>query len=60
MTHLLLRSAVDQMNYVFTAYAVSGEGLSGKVDYLITYLNVACDYKASVAAAECVTHRKVL
>ena len=37
-----------------------GEGLSGEVDDLVTYIVVTCDDKTSVAADELATHIKGL
>ena len=48
------------LNDGFDAYIVRGEGLSGKLDDLVTYIFVTCDDKIFVAASECMTHRKVL
>ena len=41
-------------------YTVRVEGLSRDVDYLILYLILTCNDENSVAAADCVTHRKFL
>ena len=41
-------------------YIFKGEGLSGEVDNIVTYLVVTCDEKTSVAAAERVTNLKGL
>ena len=60
MTHILLRSAADQVDYIFATYKVRGEGLYCKVDDLVTYLIVTWDDETSVATAECVMHRKGL
>ena len=39
-------------------YAVRGEGLSGKMDDLVTYIIVTCDDDTYVDAAKRLTHRK--
>ena len=41
-------------------YAVRVEGLSGEVEYLVTYTIVTCNGETFVAAAEHVTHIKGL
>ena len=41
-------------------YAVMVEDLSGKVDYIVTYIIVVCNAETSTAASECVTHIKGL
>ena len=41
-------------------YKFRGEGLSGKVDDIITYPIVTRDDKTSVAASELMTHRKFM
>ena len=39
-------------------YAVRGEGLSGKMDDLVTYIIVTCDDDTYVDASKGLTHRK--
>ena len=48
------------MDEGFAAYAVRVEGLSGEVDYLVTYVVVNLYDKTYIAAAELVMHRKYL
>ena len=48
------------VDWVFDAYTVRREGLSGELDYLVTYIIVTCNDDTSVATAELVTHRKGL
>ena len=48
------------MDEGFAACAVMGEGLSSKVDNIVTYPIVTCHDKTSVAADYRVTHRKSL
>ena len=43
-----------------STYAVRGEGLSGKVDDIITNLIVVCNSETSAAVTERVMHRKCL
>ena len=43
-----------------TAYTARGEGLSGKVDDIVTFITVKCNGNTSVAAAEGVTQIKGL
>ena len=60
MNHPPLLSDAPLLDEGFSAYAVRGEGLSGKVDDLVTYLVVTCYDKTTVAAAGRRTHIKVL
>ena len=41
-------------------YKVRGERLFWEVDYLVTYLVVACDEDTAVRTDQCVTHQKGL
>ena len=44
----------------FFAYAVRVKGMSGELDYLVTYLVMICNDKTSVATDELVMQRKGL
>ena len=58
--HPFVICAVSQVNYLFSAYAVSGGGLSCEVDDLVMYLIVTCDDNTSVRADQRMTYQKGL
>ena len=55
-----LWSSAALVDYGFVAYAVRGEGLSGEMDDIFTYIVVTCDDDTYVDAADCVLHNKGL
>ena len=54
------KASVAQVDWGFAVYAVRGEELSGKVDYLIRYLIVIFYEETFITAAEHVTHQNYL
>ena len=56
MMHTPLWSYETLVDEGFSACAVRGESLSGKLDYLVTYLVVTYDVETSFALAEHLSH----